>query len=97
MNSLVKEIKIKEEYDKENENNLITIEPISLYVQRKKEKWKQNKNSNTFSMEEFAKSICILTATQRKKIKKQIKDKCDLPIIKYNFIPESISDIKDIL
>ena len=38
-----------------------------------------------------------LTATQRKKIKKQIKDKCDLPIIKYNFIPESISDIKDIL
>lgn len=37
-----------------------------------------------------------LTASQRKEIQNKIKDKCDLPIIKNNFIPESIKDIKEI-
>ena len=35
-----------------------------------------------------------LTASQRQEIQNKIKDKCDLPIIKNNFIPESIKDIK---
>ena len=37
-----------------------------------------------------------LSVTQRKDIQKKIKDKCDLPIITKNFIPENIKDTKEI-
>ena len=37
-----------------------------------------------------------LSVPQRKEIQKLIKDKCDLPIIKNNFITESIKDTKEI-
>ena len=112
--------------ESDSENNLINIEPISDYVKKKKEEWEKNKNSESFSMEEFAKSISILpdfnyefllkeinnnfdnfisyykifqfslTASQRKVIQNQIKDRCSLPLIKNNFIQESIKEIKDI-
>ena len=115
-----------EEDDTENKINLINIEPISIYVKKKKEEWDNNKFSENFSMEKFAKEISIipdfnyeflntmiiedqdkffqyykfyqftLTASQRQIIQNKIKDKCDLPIIKNNFIPESIKDIKEI-
>ena len=113
--------------DTESDSNLIIINPISNYVNKKREEWEKNKSSVDFSMEGFSKSISIisefnyeflqtliknsldefynyykfyqftLTAIQRKQFQKIIKDKCDLPIIKNNFIPDSITDIKEIL
>ena len=119
---------IKDEIEKddtENKFNLIKIEPISEYVKKKKKEWDNNKFSEIFSMEKFAKDMSIidfnynflktmiiedldkffqyykfyqftLTASQRQIIQKEIKGKCDLPIIKNNFIPDSIKDIKEI-
>ena len=113
--------------DTESDSNLIIINPISNYVNKKREEWEKNKSSVDFSMEGFSKSISIisefnyeflqtliknsldefynyykfyqftLTAIQRKEFQKIIKDKCDLPIIKNNFIPDIITDIKEIL
>ena len=36
------------------------------------------------------------TASQRKEFQNKIKDKCDINIIKNNFIPDIITDIKEI-
>ena len=49
-----------EEDDTENKINLINIEPISIYVKKKKEEWDNNKFSENFSMEKFAKEISII-------------------------------------
>ena len=126
----IKPLAAKKESEMENSQSivdLINIEPISDYVNKKIETWNKNKSSNNFSIEELVKSISIIpeinyqflnviinkdidkffdyykffqftfNASQRKEFQNKIKDKCDLPLIKYNFIPDTIKDIKEIL
>ena len=125
-----KPLAAKKESEMENSQSivdLINIEPISDYVNKKIEIWNKNKSSNNFSIEELVKSISIIpeinyqflntiinkdidkffdyykffqftfNASQRKEFQNKIKDKCDLPLIKNNFIPDTIKDIKEIL
>ena len=125
-----KPLAAKKESEMENSQNivdLINIEPISDYVNKKIETWNKNKSSNNFSIEELVKSISInpeinyqflntiinkdidkffdyykffqftFNASQRKEFQNKIKDKCNLPIIINNFIPDTITDVKEIL
>jgi hypothetical protein len=63
--------------DTESDSNLIIINPISNYVNKKREEWEKNKSSVDFSMEGFSKSISIISEFNYEFLQTLIKNSLD--------------------
>ena len=83
-----------EEDEINDDNDLISIRPLSEYVKEKEDEWNKKKSDKYFEMEDFAKSIGTISDFNYAYLRSKIKNDIDKFLMHYKFYQFTLSVAK---